>query len=99
MNKKALELSVNFMVIIIISIVIFSLGISLINMFSERTEQIRTNVEDITERDVQDILTQGEIVSIPKYRQPIKKGDKGAFHLSIVNVYEQQTTFTVSIPF
>ena len=86
MNKKAIELSVNFLVIIVLSLVMLSLGVILINKFFEAAEDIKTDLDSQTEAGIQSLLEQGKMVAVPINRKTIIRGEHDIFGLGILNI-------------
>ena len=84
MNKKGLELSINFIVVIIISLVVFGLGLVLFrNIFSE-SQDFTDKVTQDTERRLNNLLIKGdELVMMPEFVKDIKSGDSYQFPLGI----------------
>ena len=89
MNKKAIELSINFLVIIIISVVVFTLGTRFIyNLASETTKLGKLTLDELDKR-IEDLSCQGsERVCISRNRKVISKGDFSVFGLKIINILE-----------
>ena len=58
MNKKgAIELSVNFLVIMIIAISVFGMGIRMTFQLMTKAEEIRADVDESTQREIEEALT------------------------------------------
>lgn len=95
--KKGIELSMNFLVILIISLVIFGFGIYFISQLSSQA----TGLADITlgelDKKIGDLICEGSVrVCIGIERQVIKKGKLGVFGLKILNLDDSQE-FEVSV--
>ena len=66
-NKKAIELSVNMIVVLIISIVVFTLGIFFVKQIYSYATKTTNDVGEEFDASVQDLLCENrEIVCIPK---------------------------------
>ena len=96
MNKKALELSINFLVVVIIAIVMLSLGILLINRYFLEADIIKTDIEEETEKQINQLFNQGEIVAIPT--KTIERGKDDIAWIGILNV-KDSGDFTVELIF
>ena len=92
MNKKAaLELSANFLVILIIAISVFGMGIRMTYQLMTKAEEIRSDVDESTQREIEEALTTGEIVSIPINHKKTKTGKSVVFGLGIFNSESTQS--------
>lgn len=95
-NKKAVELSINFMVILIITLVVFGMSLYLLKMFFGTAQEIKENINTQTENEIQRLLFSGERVAIPINKKEIKRGSSAVFGLGILNV-NAGVGFTVAI--
>lgn len=99
-SKKGFELSVTFLVILIISIVLFSSGIFLIRKFFSITGDVEERVAAQTQKEIERrLLEAGEKVSIPQNRKSAKIGDAVTFGLGILNTLGSEHTFAVEMSF
>ena len=98
MNKKAIELSVNFLVIILIAMSVFGMGLRMTYQLVTKAEEIRTDVDESTQREIEEALTTGEIVSIPLNHKKTKSGKSVVFGLGIFNS-ESTQSFTIEMDF
>ncbi len=97
-SRKAVELSVNFLVIIILSLVIMSLGIIIMRQFISSAEEMREQVNARTKQTINDVLSQGKPVVIPINRKTIQRGDWDIFDLKITNTGDS-ASFQVVVSF
>ena len=102
MNKKAaIQLSMNFLVTIIIALVMLAAGIVLLRNFVLVTEGAQANVDERTEQRLAVLLDQGEQVAIPFSRQTLKRGDQHVFSVGVLNILappdELGTEFRIKI--
>src|SRR3989338_10725537 len=90
-NKKAIELSLNFMVILIISIIIFGFGIRFISkLSSEAIDLTEITIDDLDER-ISDVVCEGsDRVCIGRERMTIRKKEVDIFGLKILNILDSQ---------
>ena len=93
MNKRAVELSINFLVIVIISIVVLGLGLNLLYNLYEGSVEIRdVSLEDI-DKQIGALVCEGtESACIGKDTQTIKRGDLSIYGLKILNLVNSPTT-------
>ena len=93
MNKKGLELSINFIVILIFCVIVLVFGLSLAkNMFSEANE-FKGEVDKNTKREIESLLSSGQRVAIPLNTAKMNNGDTKAFGLGILNTLENKDKF------
>ena len=91
LNKKSIELSLNFIVIIIISVVIFSFGILFIRNLSQgANEMSQLTLADLDQR-ISDLACEGsERVCISPDTKTISRKKFDVFGIKIVNVINDQ---------
>ena len=98
MNKKAaIELSTNFLVIIILSIVVFGMGIYMVNMFFSSSESMKEDINKQTEEQIINLLMAGDRVSIPITKQTISVGKSYTFGVGILNILGDPSDFTIYV--
>ena len=97
MNKRAVELSINFLVIVIISIVVLGLGIRLLYTLYGGAVEIRdVSLEDI-DKQIGALVCEGtESACIGKDSQTIKRGELGIFGLKILNFVGSDIVFEIT---
>lgn len=97
MNKKAVELSINFLVIVIISIVVLGLGLNLLYKLYGGAVEIRdVSLEDI-DRQIGALVCEGtESACIGKDSQTVKRGELGIFGLKILNLVGSSMDFEIT---
>ena len=98
MNKRGIQLSINFIVILIIAMFVFSFGIKLAYDLVTQAEEIRADVDENTQRAIEQSLMGGSQVSIPINRQETKIADSVVFGLGIFNIGESRS-FNVNMEF
>ena len=88
MNKKgALELSMNMLVILIISVVILVGGVALLYKFIAGAEEIKTQLDERTETELERLLVdQGKQVALPLDKATVSRGKNHVFGLGILNI-------------
>ena len=96
-NKKSVELSLNFIVILIISIIIFGFGVKFISDLSSQAVEITDiAISELDER-IGDVICEGsDRVCIPTDRLTIKRKEFDVFGLKILNVLDSQN-FDISV--
>jgi len=97
MNKSGIELSVNFLVIVIISLVILSSGILIVRQYFSTAEDIKMQLDEQTERQIEASLDQGKMISIPFKRKTIQRGESDMIGIGVLNVNDIQMTFNIDV--
>ncbi|MFH1510955.1 MAG: hypothetical protein ABIF10_04630 [Candidatus Woesearchaeota archaeon] len=99
MNSKGFELSVNFIVIMIIALVIFVGGLYFTNKFFNMAIDEKQRLDRDTEQAIEDLIMQGEKVAIPSQKKVLRRGSSAVFGLGISNTQRTSQTFYVTISF
>lgn len=97
-SKKGIEMGINFIVILIIALVVFSFGIKIAYDLMNKAEDIRTEVDESTEREIEEALAGGSIVSVPINHKESKAGKSITFGLGVFNVGDTQN-FVIEMSF
>lgn len=91
LNKKAIELSLNFLVILVISIIIFSFGIRFISrLSSQATELQEITAKELDERIGSLVCEGSDRVCVGNERKTITRTKFDVFGLKIMNILESQ---------
>jgi hypothetical protein len=94
-NKKGIELSINFVVMLIIALVVFGMGIVLFTRFFQEAENIRDNLDDQTRRELEaQMMSSSEQIVIYPTSLTIRKGKADVIGVGILNVGDSDK-FTV----
>lgn len=97
LNKQgAVELSAGFLVILILSIVIFGIGVMLISQVFTSAEIIKKNVDEQTASQTRAALKGNALLSLPFNHLDISRKSYDATALGIVNKLGRSETFFVS---
>ncbi len=86
LNKKAIQLSVNFLVVVILSLVMLGMGMFLLTQFFDFGEEIKDQISEKEEEAIEAALQQGELISIPLYSKTVEKGETELFGYGVYNV-------------
>lgn len=90
-NKKSIELSLNFIVILIISIIIFGFGVNFISrLSSQATELQEITTAELDERIGSLVCEGSDRVCIGIDRKTIRRTKFDVFGLKIINILETQ---------
>ena len=100
MAKKAVELSLNFIVILIISIIIFSFGVRFISKLSSQATELQDlTIGELDERIGSLVCEGSDRVCVGVDRKTIKRTKFDVFGLKILNILDSQPfAITVSRP-
>jgi len=88
-SKKSIELSLNFIVILILSLAILGFGVRFMsNLFSKATDISKYSADDF-DRQITNLICSGsERVCVTAQRKAISKGDYSVIGMKIINVLE-----------
>jgi len=97
-TRGAIDLSIETLVIIIISLVVLSAGITLIYQFIGGAEDIKAQLDLKTQDELERLLVgQGKKVALPLHVATVPRGDSHVFGLGILNTYDATESFQVQI--
>ncbi|MBW2989624.1 hypothetical protein KY358_04885 [Candidatus Woesearchaeota archaeon] len=102
MNRRsALQLSVNFIVILIICIVVFTFSIYILRRMFSHAETIKMTYDERAEKEIERLLDDGSRVAVPFDTKSIFNGDSGTFGLGVLNILgtSSSNTFQINISF
>ena len=85
MNKRGLELSVNFIVMLIIAIVVFGFAITLSYRLYRGSTDMTIKIDQQTEMRMEALLDDGSLVVIPFEKKTIPRGKLGVFGVGVLN--------------
>jgi hypothetical protein len=89
-KKAALSLPVNMLVMIILSIVIFSAGIALLYQFVDISVDTKEELDQKTKDQIQNLLiNQGQAVALPFNKASLEVGQDHLFGVGIHNLHDQ----------
>ena len=77
MRKRGIELSINFIVILIISLIIFTSGLVFTNKFFKLAVDRKADLDKQTELEIQNLLSDGAPVAIPYNKKKIGISNSG----------------------
>jgi len=98
MNKKAFELSINFIVILIISILIFGFGIKFLSDFMKGVNDLTKLTESDFNANMEKMLCDSsERTCVGISRKEIRPNKVGFFTFGVLNTDEQTNNFYVDV--
>lgn len=86
MNKKGMELSINMLVVIIISLVVLGGGVGLLFKFMGQADELQKDLDSRTKEELRRLLIdQGKQVAISLRTTTVQRGDNFIFGIGILN--------------
>ena len=100
LNKKAaVELSISFIVIIIISLVVFAGSMLIVRKIFFGAQELQVQLDAQTQDEINYLLAGGEVVAIPLAQKTIQVGNQDVFWVAIANILPDTQTFNVLVGF
>ncbi len=97
-SKKGMELSINFIVMLILAIVIFGFGIKIGYQIIFSSNEMADKVSADAEKQLTSLLTSGTKVAIPEGIKKLKPGQSYALGIGIYNILDAENAqFSVGI--
>ena len=96
-SKKGFQLSINFIVILIIAIVVFGFGIIFVTRLFEGITKVKVQLDEETEKELDELFDKDETLSIPRNSKTINVGKSEVFGLGILNILGDNKEFTIDI--
>jgi hypothetical protein len=97
-RKGAIGLSINTLVVIIISLVVLAGGITLLYKFIGGATDIKTQLDSRTNAELERLLVdQGKLVALPLHVATIQRGESHIFGIGILNIGEVGNQFFVKV--
>ena len=83
-NKRGIELSINFIVMLVLAIAMFAGGLVFTSKFFSHAEQVRGTLDAQTERQIEKLLDSGSPVVLPISTKEIYRNKFDTFGLGIL---------------
>jgi hypothetical protein len=99
MNKRgALELSANFLVIMILSVVMFGFGLYFTYKIFDASNQRTVEIDQATEQRMEELFNDGSRIVIPFQTKTIRRGSVGVYAVGVLNTLDSggDTVFTIN---
>lgn len=98
MKRGSIELSINTLVVVMISLVILGLGITLLYQFIGGAAEIQGHLDQRTEDELEHLLTdQGKRVALPLHTANVPPGESHTFGIGILNIGEEKQEYYLII--
>jgi hypothetical protein len=97
-HKAAVGLSINTLVIVMISLVILGSGVTLLYKFIGGAEDTQRNLDSRTKAQLELLLVdQGQPVALPLHTKTLRRGDSHTFGLGILNIGTAGDKFQINV--
>lgn len=97
MNKKAIELSVNFIVMFVLAIVLFGVGIKFVTDIFLKAEEYQATIDQQTQSEIERIIDPNTPVGMPINSIDLGRGENGIVGIGILNLRGSSGKFTVAV--
>jgi hypothetical protein len=99
MTKRGFEMSISFMVILIMCIIIFTGSLYFLKQFYSQTTKLREEIDRDTESQLQSLMRDGSVVAIPVNKAHLAVGKGQVFWIGIQNILGAQQDFGMAVAF
>ncbi len=96
-SKRGIELSINFLVVVVLGLAFLSMGIIAFNKFFREAEALKVAFDERTQAELETALSRGEKVSIPFTEKKVFAGETAIFGLGILNIIGNNQLFVVDV--
>lgn len=97
MNKKAMELSINMIVVIILGLAMLGVGFSIFYKTYNKTIDVKERVDTQTQEQLNRLLDTGEAVVIPFNSKEASRGDYVDFDIGLSNELGRDANFFIFV--
>ena len=98
MRRASIQLSTNFLVVLIICLLLLGIGIRLITMFVSSSEKMKYEVDEYHKRELEKImLSEGGVVATYPTTVTVHRGDHVDFALAISNEKGFDNNFSMKV--
>ena len=97
MNKKGFELATNFLVVIILSLVLFGTGIAIFTKMIDAGKDLEISMSERMKQQLDAAMDDGSLIVIPTNSIKVKRGDTAHFSLGFWNEFENEAKFTIDV--
>lgn len=85
MDKKGIEMQINFLVMIIIGLIVFGFGVFLVTKTFSQTTELKDEMDKKAEAETLSYLNSGKVISLGINRKEIERGNTDTFVLGLIN--------------
>lgn len=94
-NKRGMELSINFIVMLVMGIAVFSGGLLFAQKFFAHAENVKGSLDSQTEKQIEKLLDSGSPVVIPISQKEIKRNKFDTFGVGVLAQFNGEYRMTV----
>ena len=99
-GKKGFQLTATFLVILILTVVIFTGAIYFTKRFFTTAEQMRATIDRQTEAEIEALLYQeGNLIALPVFKKKVPRGQQATFGIGVKNMLERTENFYIFVKF
>ncbi|MFQ5474722.1 MAG: hypothetical protein ACE5DM_02700 [Candidatus Nanoarchaeia archaeon] len=100
MDKKAIQLSINFIVMLILGISMFAMGLVFVNKFFSGAKDIKGSMDAQTDRQIEAMLDSGSSFVIPIHSKIVHRKEYATYGVGIFNDGRSESTqFAIELKF
>jgi len=93
--KKGMELSINIIVILVITIAVFAMAIGFLAKIGIGADKAKQELEDEALRQLEESVVPGTKVAISRDTKEVYPGDSATFFVYVLNILDDQATFDI----
>lgn len=97
MNKKAMEVSINVIVGIILGLLMLTAGIVIFKQIVDKSKDLNLEVEEGIKRQMLEAFNPGDQFYIPETDKTIGLGKSAVFYFGIRNIYNEKKYFMIDV--
>jgi len=97
--KKAVEMSINFVVMLALGIAIFSLALAFMAKFRGGTEHVALGLEQVSQNEINSLLGSGKLVGVHPTTLEIRRGGHDTFGVGVLSTVPVGISYTVTAVF
>ncbi len=98
MNRKAFELSINMLVVIILGLVLMGVGILMFSQAYGKVSKIQEDVNSQSEQQLQQLLLK-DVLAVPFATKDVKRGENAVFNVGLKNELGVAKNFKVLVAY
>ena len=99
LKKRGFELSVSFLVMLILTLAVFGMGIYLVNKFFGSTKEMQANLDQQTSAQLEALMDDGSKVAVPINKKEVKLGEQTVFGVGVLNTLGTEKEFNISVTY
>ena len=97
MGTKGMEMSINFLVVVILGLAMLSMGVLTFTKFFKGAATIKEKYDSQTDAQLDALLSSGDRVAVPFPKKSTVAGDTAVFGIGILNILGKEQLFVVDV--